>query len=269
MNFLLVQIFFFFVLIKIELGERINPNKNNKIIKEEKSEIYILNDNNFNSFVKDGKDNRWLIIFFTESCYHCERAIQILNNILYKNKFRTINNIKFGKIDIEKNSKTNFRFNISEVPYIIMIENNSMVELIFYPNENNLLNFIGSNFSQWKNIFPIPKNNLFRYYYIYFKNSINFLVNNINAFLKSSNINYDINPIVFILLYIIFCIIVWTILIKGYDKICGHKKKEDMNNLINKNQNIDDKDIKSIKEEKYSNYTKKYYSSRRRKTKKN
>lgn len=266
MNFLLAQIFFFLIQFKIELSENINSNK---IKKEEKSEINIFNDNNFDSFVKYGKDNRWLIIFFIESCYHCERAIQVLNNILYKNQFRSINNIKFGQIDISINSKTNYRFNITEVPYIILIENNSMVELLDYPNEGNLLKFIESNYSKWTNKFPIPKIGLFRYYYIYFKNSLDFHVDKINDLLKSNNINYDINPIAFILLYIIFCIIIWTILIKGYIKICGHKKKEDANNFINKNGNLDNKNIKSNKEEKIINYSKKYYSSRRRKSKKN
>jgi len=270
MNFLLVQIFFFLIQFKIELNENINSNKDNKIKKEEKSEINILNDNNFDSLVKNGKDNRWLIIFFIESCYHCERAIQVLKNILYKNQFSSVNNIKFGQIDISKNSKTNFRFNITEVPYIILIENNSMIELIDYPNERNFLNFMESNFSKWRNIFPMPKIGLFRYYYIYFKNSLDFLVDKINDLLKSNNINYDINPIVFIILYIIFCIIVWTILIKGYIKICDRKKKEDTNNLINKNDNSENKDIKSIKdEEKNINYSKKYHYSRRRKSKKN
>ena len=277
MNYILVQIFFFLLQFNIEFNEVIDTNKNSQPKKEQKSEIIILNDNNFHTFVKDGRDNRWLIIFFSESCYYCNRAIQILNNILYKNQFKSVNNIKFGKIDISINTKINFRFNISEVPYIALIDNNSMIELNLYPNEKNLLNFIESNLSQWKNKFNIPKNNLLKYYYMSFDNSISIFVNNINNFLKSRHINYSMNSIVFMLLYIVLCIIFWTIIFKGCIICiicCGHKKKEDSNNNINNEEindknnveeNINDKDEK----DKSNNNRRKNYHSKKRKSKKN
>ena len=202
MNYISVQISLFLLLFKFELNDVINTNKNSQSKKEQKSEIITLNDNNFNSFVKDGKDNRWLIIFFFESCYHCKRALQVLNNILYKNKFKSINNIKFGKIDITINTKINFRFNITEVPFIALLENNSMIELDLYPNENNLLNFIELNYSKWKNKRNIPKNNILKYYYLSMDKSISDFVNNINNFLKSKNIDYSMNPLIFILLFL-------------------------------------------------------------------
>ena len=277
MNYILVQIFFFLLQFNIEINEVLNTNKNSQPKKEQKSEIIILNDNNFHTFVKDGRDNRWLIIFFSESCYYCNRAIQILNNILYKNQFKSVNNIKFGKIDISINTKINFRFNISEVPYIALIDNNSMIELNLYPNEKNLLNFIESNLSQWKNKFNIPKNNLLKYYYMSFDNSISIFVNNINNFLKSRHINYSMNSIVFMLLYIVLCIIFWTIIFKGCIICiicCGHKKKEESNNNINNEEindknnveeNINDKDEK----DKSNNNRRKNYHSKKRKSKKN
>ena len=274
MNYILVQIFFFLLQFNIEFNEVIDTNKNSQLKKEQKSEIIILNDNNFHTFVKDGRDNRWLIIFFSESCYYCNRAIQILNNILYKNQFKSVNNIKFGKIDISINTKINFRFNISEVPYIALIDNNSMIELNLYPNEKNLLNFIQSNLSQWKNKLNIPKNNLLKYYYMSFDNSISIFVNNINNFLKSRHINYSMNSIVFMLLYIVLCIIFWTIIFKGCIICCGHKKKEDSNNNINNEEindknnveeNINDKDEK----DKSNNDRRKNYHSKKRKSKKN
>ena len=277
MNCILVQIFFFLLQFNIELNEVINTNKNSQIKKEQKSEIITLNDNNFNSFVKDGKDNRWLIIFFSVSCYYCNRALKILNSILYKNQFKSVNNIKFGKIDISINTKINFRFNISEVPYLTLIDNNSMIELDLYPNEKNLLNFIESNISQWKNNFNVPKDNIFKYYYISIDNSLSNLVNDINNYLKSRNINYSMNPLIFILIYIVLCIIFWTIIFKGCIMCCRLKKKEDRKNKIN-NQDINDKnnDNMNIKDknenEKDNSNTinkKKHYHSKKRKSKKN
>ena len=275
MNCILVQIFFFLLQFNIELNDVINTNKKSQLKKEQKSEIITLNDNNFNYFVKDGKDNRWLIIFFIESCYHCNRALQILKNILYKNHFKSINNIKFGKIDVSLNEKINFRFNISEVPYIALIDNSSMIELDLYPNEKNLLNFIESNISQWENKFNIPKNNLLKYYYISMDKSLSNFVKNINDFLISRNINYSLNPIIFILLYIVLCIILWTIIFSVYIICCGHKKKEDINNIINNNENSDEKkdkeDINDKNENDYSKYNnrRKYFHSKKRKSKKN
>ena len=64
MNYILVQIFFFLLQFNIEINEVLNTNKNPQLKKEQKSEIIILNDNNFHTFVKDGSDNRWLIILY-------------------------------------------------------------------------------------------------------------------------------------------------------------------------------------------------------------
>ena len=182
------------------------------------------------------------ILFYTGTCYHCNRALQILDIILSKNQFKVINNIKFGKIDVSLNTQINLRFNVSQVPQIIMIENKSMIELDLYPNEKNLLNFIESNFSNSLNRFPLPKNNLLKYYYLSFDNSLSFFVNKINDFLKSYNINYAINPFIFILIYIIFCVIFWTIIFKGYMKCCSSKQKENLNkntkNVETKEENI-------------------------------
>ena len=62
MNFVFIQIFFFFILFQSELNENIN-NKQDKIPrKEKKSEIINLTDKNFDTYINNGKYNRWLII---------------------------------------------------------------------------------------------------------------------------------------------------------------------------------------------------------------
>ena len=274
MNFVFIQIFFFFILFQSELNENIN-NKQDKIPrKEKKSEIINLTDKNFDTYINNGKYNRWLILFYIETCYYCEKAIQILNNILYKNKFKVVNNIKFGIIDVSINTQINFRFNISQVPYIILVENNSIVELNLYPNEKNLIDFIESNLSNFENILPLPKKDILKYYYTYINNSLSLFIDPINQFLKSNNINYSFNSISFILLYTILCIILWTIIIKAYNKCSVHKKKRDLINFINKNGNdkndLKNKDKKIINDDKNDNaLNKKNYNLKRKKHKKN
>ena len=241
MNFIFIQIFFFLLLFQSELQKDIN-NKQEKILeKENKYELINLTDKNFNTFVNNGKYNRWLILFYIETCYHCERALQNLNNILYKKQFKVINNIKFGIIDVSVNTKINYRFNISQVPQIILIENNSMIELDLYPNEKNFINFIESNISDSKNIFPVPKINLLKYYYLLLDNSIYHFVDKLDEFLKSYNINYATNPIIFILLYIIFCVVLWTIIFKVFFKFCEYKKKEKIEIKNEEENDVNDK----------------------------
>ena len=273
MKFLFIQIFFFLFQfqINIELNQDINTksNREESYKKEQKSELIILTDNNFNSFVNYGKNNRWLILFYSKTCYYCDRALQVLDNILYKNQFKIVNNIKFGKIDVSENYKIHFRFNITQIPQIILIENNSMIELDLYPNEKNLLNFIESNFSNSLNIITVPKNNLLKYYYISLENSISFFVDKFNDLLFYFNIKYTINSNLFIIIYIIFCAIFWTIIIKGYMRFCNRKKKEDSNNNINKIDLNKNNTINTNKNETNNNLNEKKYTRKRRKHKHN
>lgn len=275
MKYSFFMIFFFLVQFKIELNDNISIISNPKRIleKEQKSEFINLSDKNFNSYVCNGKYNRWFIIFYSPGCYYCDRALQVMEKILYKNNYKIVNNIKFGKIDILENDKISFRFNISQIPNIIIIENNSMIELDLYPNEENLLYFIKSNFSDALNILPIPKINYLKYYYLSLENSFSILVGKINNILISFNINYNINFIKFILLYLIFLIIFWIIVIKGFTKCCRTNKKVNLNNKNNmnntsENNEIEKEDIDNNKEEKNNNSRKKYFSRNKKKAKK-
>ena len=145
-------------------------------------EVIELNDSNIDSIIKDGIYNRWLILCYLETCYHCERARQVLNDILESGNYPIINNIKFAQIEVQKNIKSNIRFNISKVPYTILVENNTMYELELYPSEKNLLNFIGTDFRNvTKDIMPFPHMNIFKYYYAIFDNSVSEIVKEVGA----------------------------------------------------------------------------------------
>ena len=55
------------------------------------------------------------------------------------------------------NSLTNVRFNITGVPYMILVQNNTMYELDLFPNFDNLKNFVNTNFSEVKDeLKPLP-----------------------------------------------------------------------------------------------------------------
>ena len=274
MNIIFIQILFLFQLISVELKEKTNAdsskesdNSNNK---GEINELLELNDSNFDLIIQNGKNNRWLILFYLETCYHCYRARTVINRILELKDYKIINNIKFASIEIGNNTKINIRFNISQVPYIVLVENNTMIEFDLYANEKNLVNFIETNFSNVVNdTKPFPKRNIFKYYYKQFENSLKYVLDQVNNYLKSKNINFKFNAITFIIGYTILCFAFWIIVILLFMKCFGSKKNVKKNILKNNDKNkseenakIDEKaktnindineneDMKKIREEK-------------------
>ena len=248
MNIIFLELIFLFQLISVELKEKdIYDNSSKSNNKNEKIEILELNDSNFDLVIQNGKKNRWLILFYLETCYHCSRARTIINRILEFKEYKIINNIKFASIEVENNTKANIRFNVSQVPYIILVENNTMIEFDNYANEKNLINFIETNFTNVTNeLKPFPTRNIFKYYYKKFDNSLAFVIDGINTYLKSKNINFKFNAITFILSYIILCFIFWMVVIYGFMK-CFSKKKTPKKNLVY-NKNIKESNVSDIEE---------------------
>ena len=214
-------------------------------------EVIELNDSNIDSIIKDGIYNRWLILCYLETCYHCERARQVLNDILESGNYPVINSIKFAEIEVQKNIKSNIRFNISKVPHIILVENNTMYELELYPSEKNLLNFIGTDFRNvTKDIMPFPHMNIFKYYYAIFDNSVSEIVKKINDFLKTKNIFFEFNSFTFILSYVVLCSAISIIFIFSIMKCFTPKKNK---NKIKKLQIKNENDREKVKKEEKEN----------------
>lgn len=223
--------------------------------KEENSivnEVIELNDSNIDSIIKDGNYNRWLILLYLETCYHCKRARQTLNDILESGDYPVINNIKFAQIEVQKNTKSNIRFNISKVPQFILVENNTMYELELYHSEKNLLNFIATDFKNIiKDLKPFPHMNIFKYYYAIFDYSVEEMVKKINDYLKTKNIYFEFNSMTFILSYVILCSSISILFIYTIMR-CFTPKKGKKNKQQIKNENEGKKD-KEKEEEKKNN----------------
>ena len=253
-------IFFFQILLNIKSKENINETEQLENKTEKIEQVLDLDDSNFDSIIQNGKYNRWLIIFYLETCYHCYRARSVLNRILELRDYQNINNIKFASVEVEKNSKCNDRFKITQVPYIILVENGTMIEFDSYANEKNLINFIGTNFTNITNdLKSFPSFNLLKYYYHIFENSIDYVVQEINNFLESNNINFKITPLTLVLSYIVFCFIIWSLVIfivlKYFDKKKNNTKKNENENdsSINNKENNNNNKINDNKIEKKIN----------------
>ena len=104
--------------------------------------IHELTDSNFDILVDNGTKNPWLIIFFVNTCPHCIKAKSVLQQIS-KNPTEILeSNTKLGIIDCDINIFSCYRFKISRIPYIIMLDSNNMYEFQDFVTEEILITFI-------------------------------------------------------------------------------------------------------------------------------
>ena len=159
---------------------------------------------------------------------------------------------------------TNVRFNISGVPYMILVENDSIYEMELFPNYENLKDFIFTNFSDVEDeLKPIPKKVKFAYVaWLILKQNLDDLTENVNKFLKNKNIKFQFNTLGFVILLI--CIIILTCwgIIHICLKICCNdedialeiKKLEEHFNKVNKAKEEEKKQQEKKEEEEEEEY---------------
>ena len=201
------QIFLYFLTILILIKKLNFKTNNTHFIKEFLNDkIYELSDMTFEDTINAGKYYKWCIIFYLKTCGHCKRAKNARDKI-----FKKVSDpkVRFAQLETEENMITNIRFNITAVPYIVLIENNSMLELEKYPNEENLLNFCQSNFSNFeKEIIPYPKPiGMGKVSWIMFRETINSLIHQINYYLKKYGINHQMDFNEFLILAVLLLVI--------------------------------------------------------------
>ena len=162
------------------------------------SKIHELNDITFDYIIREGKIYRWFILFYSHSCGHCKRAKKEIKKIF--DTYNNISTLRFAEIEAYQNTVTNIRFNISGVPYMILIENRSMYEMDLFPNYDNLKDFIFTNFTEVKeDLKPIPKKVKFAYVaWVILKQTLDDITNNFNIFLSNKGIKFKFNTYGFI-----------------------------------------------------------------------
>ena len=196
--------------------------------------ILELNNESFNKLLelhKYDSNKKILLVFYTKNCNNCKEAINVINDIIDKYKYDK--EIDFGKVDcdLRENIWLNLRFNITRIPYIILIVNGN----VFYELNSNydkyeishFINDVKSN----KDSLKIPND-----IDIYKKRIIilNFTINYIRQFFKYHfNINISKNLIIFILilLLLIFIYIIIDALKYCCSNIilCGKCRKKNKN----------------------------------------
>ena len=209
---------------------------NNDTQPQIQEELKELTDSTFDSVIQRGKNNRWLVIFYNEKCYHCRRALKVLNHILETTDYKVVNSIKFAAVESENNPECSFRFNVSLVPFIVLIENGKILEMDLFPNQKNLKYFMEIDFSNKANeLKNFPEKNIIKYYFKMLIQSLDYLIEEFNKFLEKKNVPIRLNLVMVILGYIIFCFVLWLSLISLYFKLCTSKEKDNqINNRVDK-----------------------------------
>ena len=162
------------------------------------NKIHELNDITFDYMIREGKIYRWFILFYSRSCGHCKRAKKEILKIF--DDYKNISNLRFAEIEAYQNTMTNVRFNITGVPYMILVENNKIYEMDLFPNYDNLKDFIFTNFSNVEEeLKPLPRKVKFAYVaYLILKQTLDDITDNFNRFLKSKGINFQFNTLGFV-----------------------------------------------------------------------
>ena len=173
--------------------------------------IVELNNESFNRIVelnKYHKNKKLLIIFYSKNCYNCEEAINIISNEIIE-RYKYDDKIDFGMIDcdLRENIWLNIRFNISRVPYIILIKGNYFYELNSNYDKYELDYFI-NDIKEKKDLIQLPDDiDIFKKRIIILNHTINYFR---DYFQYYFNININKNIIIFILILLLI-VLIWII----------------------------------------------------------
>jgi thioredoxin-related protein len=123
-------------------------------------QIMIYEGDSFDTALQNSIEERkkLFVIFYINHCSYCAHSIKVLKEQVIKN-YEDEDEIEFGSVNLDKQSNVwlGVRFNITKIPFIILIENKRMYK---YPEqlfeESYVLNFINDE-KNFEDSFDIPE----------------------------------------------------------------------------------------------------------------
>ena len=217
-------------------------------------DVYMLTDITVDKALQNGNNYRWLVILFSQTCGHCYFARSEIRKILPEFKYSSY--LRFAELEININPMSNMRFNIEGVPYIFMLQNNTMYLMDLYPSQKNLLKFLGTDLGYFlpeeKKPFPPPVS----FKKDKFNNFLKEITDNANEFLNNYGIKFQFTSITlflsFILGFVLICFLDYFCCLKCCpdEESPNEEKKDNKDENIKNNDNIEEeKENKEIKEE--------------------
>ena len=214
-----------------------------------KKNIMNLNGKEVDKEIKKASQSNYklFIVFYLKKCQYCDIVLKTLKTQIIKN-FEDEDEISFGTINLsnQNNVWLGLRFNVTRIPYIILIENNKIYKFQKTFEEKEVIQFINEE----KNIedaFDIPKEiTLFSK----LKAALNELSSKIERFLEMYGVNKKWSKIISYL-SIIFVITSFIYLESKLIDSCKNScKKKNVNESIKEEKNENKKDDKEkIKKE--------------------
>lgn len=196
-------IFLFIILI---VSQKIITEENFDNFSQEK--IYELNDTSFDDITTEGKAYRWLILFYSyiENSEYIE-AMKEIKNIF--DSYKNLNELRFAQMNLDNNIMTKIRLNIEKIPYLILLENDTLLEMNSTLNHENIEEFIFTIFSEVKSYLkPLPKKITYSYaQYIIYTQTFNKYLDEFNQALNNKGIKIQFNIYGLIICAFIFIII--------------------------------------------------------------
>lgn len=213
------------------------PNNTNNISNDV---IYSLSDVTFDLVLQNGKNYKWFVLLYSDTCGHCAYARKEIKKIFPDYKNSTI--IRFAEIEVNRNQITFLRFSTDGVPYIFMLYNNKMYEFDLYPHSKNLKKFIDTKFEDVEDElkpFP-PMVSTYRYGWEVIKKAFSEFVNSVNDFISDSGYDIKFTPISLIM--IIALIIILFLLLQCYctSKFCPDEEYEEVKKEVKVRKKIEE-----------------------------
>ena len=218
-----------------------------------KKEIMILEGDSFDFALQNSIEakSKLFIIFYINNCPYCAHSLKVLKEKIINN-YEDEDEINFATVNLDRKSNVwlGVRFNITRIPFIILIENKKMYQFHNQFEESVVLKFIEDE-KVIEDSMDIPEN-------IGIANKANVIIRELTERIKATMQllfdKYGIkvywnNTMTYIFLVIVLIIFIYleNKLIVGIRKMCNFDKEK-------KNENpTDNKDILNEKETKEKN----------------
>ena len=221
------------------------PNDTSKM---PNNDIYSLNDLTFDMVLRGGNFYKWFVILYSETCGHCEHARREIRKVFpdYKNS----TSIRFAEIEINKNHLTNMRFDIEGVPYIFLLQNESIYEFDLFPSVKNLKAFIETDFNEVEeDLKPFPQMvPAYRVSLVVLTNIFRGITNMINDIIYDWGYDFEFTPMLLFLSFIGFIAFIIFLEFCCCAKYCPDKEKSKKKKKKNRKKLEEEK--KKVEEEK-------------------
>ena len=127
--------FVFFLIVQFYLFELIYAEK----------KILIIEGDYLDKAIQNAISSKYklFLIFHVQKCQYCTHALKVLKSQVVKN-YEDDENIFFGSVNLDEQSNVwlGIRFNITKIPYIILIENKKMYHYESQFEESLVVKFI-------------------------------------------------------------------------------------------------------------------------------